>query len=364
MGTPVRGISLRSTLFAAVAILSSCKALADALASDTATLPQVIQCEGSAPAADRVKACANLLDGGALTGRAAAMAHFFRAFAELDLQQAEPANNDFNEAIRLYPDLWPASWARAEMRDARREYQGAAADWTEVIRWTPQVASAYVNRGTAFDYLGRGEESIADFTKAIEIETSAALLAQLYLERANAYEGLYDWDKALADYTEALHRNDSLRAANRGLARVEIMTGDIANARSNLAKVDNPREFDGYDALWLFVADARAGENPLGKLRQRAAKLDLRKWPGPVVQTLLGAARPEQIVPPADPGTWSEADRTAGAQCELSFYLGESYLFRGERDKAVAMFRAAVATGFREYIEYRMAAYELRRLSP
>ena len=61
--------------------------------------------------------------------------------------------------------------------------------------------SIYLNRGSCYDFLGKKEEAISDFTKCLNIKKD--YLAAL-LNRGLAYMNLSNFDKALIDLNEAI----------------------------------------------------------------------------------------------------------------------------------------------------------------
>lgn len=318
-------------------------------------------CAGAAAPAQREQACAALLKSTALPPKDAAVTHYFRGFALRDLKQDDAALAEFSEATKLDPDLWPADWVLAELLGARRSYDKAAGAWSQVIRRNPDLASPYAHRGDALDNQGRHAEAAGDYTKAIALARSKDPIAQFYMDRGVSYESDRQFDKAFADFSEAVKRDDHLARAYFGRGRVEFMRGDTAAAASDFTKAFDGNPADYYPLLWLYLAQARAGKDAAAELRRRAAQLDLAKWPGPIVQVYLGDLAPEKVKPPQQPAAWSEAEQKAGSDCELSFYVGELRLAKGERARAAALFKTALDSGIREYIEYAAAAYELDR---
>ena len=316
----------------------------------------------TAPApAQREQACAAMLKAGTLQPKDAALTHYFRGFALRDLKQDDTALAEFSEAAKLDPDLWPASWVRAELLSERRYYDKAAATWAQVIARNPDLASLYDHRGDAFDNQGRRAEAVADYTKAIELARPKDPIARFYMNRAVSYEGDRQWEKALADYSEAIKRDDHLARAYFGRGRVEFLRGDMSVAAADLTKAFESDPADYYPLLWLFLAKSHGGKDAAVDLRRRASQLDLAKWPGPILRVYLGDLAPEQVKQPKQSQAWTEAEQKAGSDCELSFYLGELRLAKGDRGRALALFKAALDTGIHEFIEYAAASYELER---
>lgn len=350
---------------AAALVTISLAVAADTGTPSTAPRPNDAQaCAGAAAPAERAKACATLLANPAIRPADAAIDHYFRGFALKDLGQADAALADFNEALRLDAGLWPTYWVRAEILAARRDYEKAADDLTGLIVRNPQIASLYSMRGGALDNQGQASAAVGDYTRSIELAAPKDPLAEFYMNRAVAFEGAHQLDKSLADFSEAIRRDEHLSLAYAGRGRAEFLTGDFAAASADLTRAADADPANLYSDLWLFLAQSRAGTDAVGELKRRAGKTDLKRWPGPIVQILLGNLGPDQFETPALPATWPEAARKAGANCEVSFYLGEFNFAKGRRDKAAALFRAAVRTGIQEYIEYRAAAFELDRMAP
>jgi len=358
---PTRRAAVRGTWTLAAVVLGACLGGSAGAQGIPQRLTDSQACAGAAPAAQREKACATLLQNSALKPKDAALTHYFRGFALRDLKQDDAALAEFSDAVKLDPELWPANWVRAELLGGRRYYDKAAGAWTEVINRNPQLASLYWERGSAWDNQNRRAEAVGDFTKAIDLAGPKDPVAHFYLDRAVSYEGDRQWDKALADYSEAIRRDDRLSRAYFGRARVQFLGGDPGSAIADLTKALERDPADYYPLLWLYLAQVRGSNDAPVELKRRAASLDLAKWPGPIIKVFLGELAPEQVKPPVQPEAWSEAERKSGAACEVSFYVGELRVAKGDRGKAIALFRAAIETGIQEYIEYRAATYELDR---
>ncbi|MSO88529.1 MAG: hypothetical protein EXQ89_00885 [Rhodospirillaceae bacterium] len=117
---------------------------------------------------------------------------------------------------------------------------------------------------------------------------------------------------------------------------------------------------NAYAALLLHMAMARAGEAADAELAANAGRLDLRKWPGAIVHFALGRTRESEVLEAAQ-GARSTTRREQ--ECEAFYYLGMERLERGDITGAVAMFRGAIDTGVRHFVEYHQAEFELERLN-
>src|SRR5687767_6757517 len=115
------------------------------------------------------------------------------------------ALTDYNEAIRLDPNLAVAYMNRGAIFAARNEYDKAIEDSTKAIELKPakveEQATAYTNRGVA--YVGKGEidKAIADADEAIRLKPD---YAKAYYVRGFAYAEQSDKERALADLRKVI----------------------------------------------------------------------------------------------------------------------------------------------------------------
>jgi protein O-mannosyl-transferase len=118
------------------------------------------------------------------------------------LGQYNLAIEDYNDAIRLNPDLSDAYYRRGSAYSALGQYQIAIADFNEYIRREPEDARAYYGRGNAFSEIKQNRTAIEDYNEAIRFKPD---FAEAYFNRGNAYvrePGQYEL--AIKDYNEAI----------------------------------------------------------------------------------------------------------------------------------------------------------------
>jgi tetratricopeptide (TPR) repeat protein len=154
---------------------------------------------------------------------------------------------DYNEAIRLQPDLANAYKSRGNAKYRLGDKQGAIQDYNEAIRLQPDFANAYSNRGIAKSDLGDKQGAIVDYNEAIRLQPD---LAATYSNRGNAKYRLGDKQGAIVDYNEAIRLQPDFANAysNRGIAKSDLgdkqgaiqdyneairLQPDLANAYSN-----------------------------------------------------------------------------------------------------------------------------------
>lgn len=93
----------------------------------------------------------------------------------------------------IYNDRGVAKW---RLKDT----QAAVDDFNKAIKLFPDYSVVYNNRGNALMDLGRSEEAIADFDRAI---TLAAAYGVAFNNRGNAYFALRDYAAAARDFRKA-----------------------------------------------------------------------------------------------------------------------------------------------------------------
>src|SRR5439155_12515878 len=91
------------------------------------------------------------------------------------------------------------------------------ASLTEVVQRNPNDAQAYNMRGTVLGRANRNQEALADFDRAIGIDTN---YAQAYANRGQVHRQMKQFDLALADYNKALAIDQNYAAAHLGRGEV------------------------------------------------------------------------------------------------------------------------------------------------
>ena len=90
----------------------------------------------------------------------------------------QPAIQEFDEAIRLNPQLAEAYVNRGGTYDNLGQPQRAIQDYDEAIRIDPEFAGAYANRAFAYTGLGKDTEAQQDVERAIALGIDPTFLKQ------------------------------------------------------------------------------------------------------------------------------------------------------------------------------------------
>lgn len=124
--------------------------------------------------------------------------------------------------------------------------------YTEMIQREPKEGRHYTLRASSFWALGKAEEALADFDKAIELGYKEA---HAYTSRGLFHAAIGNHDKAIADYNHA----------------IEIDSDDIAPYINRAAVHMQTKQFESAAADYTAALDQKKGDVAL--LHQRAIAL-------------------------------------------------------------------------------------------
>lgn len=177
--------------------------------------------------------------------RAAAETHVNLALALAHGGLIESALNELGEALELDPSSADAHHARARLRAAQSDRDGAFEDFARVIELSPANALAYADRAELFLADGELDKAARDLTRAIR---AAPGNAHYLLRRGIVRSEAGDYARALEDFTASLERNDAqaLTYYHRGLAHAALNDFDAAIADYNAALRIDPELADAY----------------------------------------------------------------------------------------------------------------------
>lgn len=274
----------------------------------------------------------------------------YRAKGDLDQAIA-----DFTEAIRLNPKDTAAYLNRGNVYvDDKGNFDRAITDYDEVIRLNPKDAIAYNNRGLAYWRKGNIDQAIADFTEATNLDPKyTAGLDDL--GNAFRYRGLLD--TAIKLYTKAIQLDSKYARAHLDRGVAYLYEGYLNRALADATKARELAPDDFYDALWVDIVSQRRGRP--GRLATAVSKLDMTKWPAPVVRLYLDQLTPGALFAAADdPDAWTKQ----GQLCEADFYLGELKLRQGDKKDAAQLLQTAENDCPQDFIEKISAVCELKAL--
>jgi tetratricopeptide (TPR) repeat protein len=109
---------------------------------------------------------------------------------------------------------------RGVMKLRRANYDAAVLDFNQAVRIKPDMGEGYVNRGAASIGMHRYPEGLVDLNKGIELGVDEP--AKAYYNRALAYEGLEDAKAAYFDYQKAVELSPEWTAPREQLVRFKV----------------------------------------------------------------------------------------------------------------------------------------------
>lgn len=249
--------------------------------------------------------------------------------------------------------------------EARGLRDNSVADFSAALRLKADD-NLYIARGQDHHLNGQYDQAIADFDAALKLKNEAGTLIQ----RGASYRAKGDYDRAVADYTAAL-ATDAKEAGlegweiynERGLteflaARYDRAAADFEKVVTlGLATHAGDVLWLPYQAAWLHIARAKAGQNDADELARNAGKIDLKQWPGTLVAFFLGQMKADQMSPPSSHGSMGRA-----RECNLSFFTGEHALIKGNGAEAAPLFLRTREVCNLHTVQYLAAGIELKRL--
>jgi tetratricopeptide (TPR) repeat protein len=155
---------------------------------------------------------------------------------------------DYTQVIRLTPNDADAYNNRGVAWYYKGDNDRAIVDYTEAIRLNPRLAPACLNRGVAWYYKGDNDRAIADYTEAVRLDPNYALA---YNNRGTVYAAKGDNDRAIVDYTEAIRLSAKYADAYSRRARAYTDKEDYIHAGADWERVlwINPDNIDARDNL-------------------------------------------------------------------------------------------------------------------
>jgi tetratricopeptide (TPR) repeat protein len=156
------------------------------------------------------------------------------------LRNYTAALSDMNKALELTPD--PMSYKlRAAIKYYMKDFTGAIADLDTAITMKHDYADAYNARGEAENEIGKCQEAIQDFNKALELDPQLWLV---YEGKAEAKFKLGDYDGAIFDLCEERKMMPSCENYDfyQLLAQAYEKKGDTENAKLAYEKAASYRK--------------------------------------------------------------------------------------------------------------------------
>ena len=334
----------------------------------------------------RIEACTSIIETKGETARRLARAYCSRAGVYDYNGQPDRAIADYDEGVKVEPDVADQYLCRGNGYSARGEHDRAISDYSRAIGLEPNYGNPYNNRGLAYYAKRDFDRAIADFDAAIRREPKP----DRYDNRGEAYRAKGDLDRAIAEYDRAIKLDPEYVRARYGRASAYSLKGDHDHEMADLDEAVRLDPNGGYpfanrgrahfyaanfdaaasdfaravaaqphytsNAIWLYLSLARLGDQAAAaELETNAKELVQTDWSYSIVELFLGHSAPETALSAA-----SGLDQ----QCEAQFYVGEWHVLHQDQRAALQYFEAALDRCAKSYFEYQGARAELGHLRP
>ena len=265
------------------------------------------------------------------------------------------AIGDYSEAIRLDPNDAQPVFNRGLAYFSKRDCAHAIGDFTEAIRLEPRASGAFTMRGRCRHPEGDFDQAITDFTAAIRLTPRDPAP---YINRGLSYRAKREFDRALADYDEALQLDGKNARTVFARGFTHYLAGSLPKALAEVSQAHALDPADAYIALWLDILGQRS--RLPSQMAKATAKVDMAKWPGPVIKLFLGELTTEAALAAAD---HADAEVKRSQVCEVNFYAGEIAFLGGAQPAALRLFKLAAQECPSTWIEREAANAELTVLA-
>jgi tetratricopeptide (TPR) repeat protein len=255
-------------------------------------------------------------------------------------------------ALLLAIAAGPALCASYDDLNAGIEFYGRQEWDTAIVRLDKVIAAgdiapslmrvAYFDRGQAHAAKGQIEKAIADYTAALAPGDPETLT-----ERAFAYADAGRPDDALADLRSAHAASPKDVSIDYRVGLINWRLGRYEDA--NVAFDATQRSFR-YGWLWLQLTNIKlkrpVDDKPFGTLWGMG-------WPDPILHYFRDHVEERTVL--------KEAKDNPRLVCQANFYLAMWHYARGDQERGKPMMQKAADGCPEDYLEKRMAAFELVR---
>jgi WD40 repeat protein/Tfp pilus assembly protein PilF len=164
------------------------------------------------------------------------------------------------------PDEPMAYYQRGWERIDQKDYDGAIADLTEVIKETPKDADAYSARAIAYGHKKMVDQALADFSRA---EALGGDRARIYTNRGSLFSNLGDSDKALEEYQAATRADPKFSGSFFNRSQLYIKQKKYNEAISDLTIVIElePNNTEAFHRRGLSYQSVRNNRQAIADFR-------------------------------------------------------------------------------------------------
>jgi tetratricopeptide (TPR) repeat protein len=180
-------------------------------------------CDGQ-DLSERIAACSRLIKSGSLPERKLSRTHNSRGMGYVMLGDIDRGISDFDKAIRFDPDFAMPYYNRGYALVFQIKLDQAEVDFAKAIKANPNWESPYIGRAVVKFMRGSSDGAIADLSSAIAINPNSA---EAYVNRGVVYRVNGQIAKALSDFKMALKIDPFNKDAQFQIRELSIDPGPI-----------------------------------------------------------------------------------------------------------------------------------------
>ena len=175
--------------------------------------------------------------------------------------EVERAEAAIAVALDRNPQLFLAHYAKGFLFRARGQHQASLEAFDETIKYAPQFARAYAQKGEELVYLGRPEEGIAEVERALAISPNSSVRGYFYWVIGRARFFMSQYDEAIPWLQDSIRSWSNVWYNRLYLVSAHAHAKKGASARRVLRAFD--RQFPGYTLVQVIENEgATPDEHP------------------------------------------------------------------------------------------------------
>ncbi|WP_437201745.1 tetratricopeptide repeat protein [Planctomicrobium sp. SH664] len=333
------------------------------------------------------------LDRDDLTPEQRANLFFQRAQANMQLKDYPGAEADLNEAIRLVPNHLAAHLMTADVAVKAKSPAEAVAVYSRIVQAFPEDPVVYNNRGMYLQSLGRSQEALADYAKAIQLNNKfiPAYINRgyVYLEngdpataetalsevvaidpsqvgalnlRAQARMSQGKITESLTDYRKIVEMAPGHPMPLADLGFALFFAGDYANALASFNSALKLQPSMRFLEPWKLACEIRTSPNgqpnPAPYQAALAKPEGSRDWPDSLILFQLGQVDATKLLNSIHP---TDENARAAQLCEGYYFIGNELQRRGREADAVNYWRQAIQKKLPALSAYRGAMIGIKK---
>lgn len=145
----------------------------------------------------------------------------------------------FDGAIHLDPNMDTAYMNRGSAYDEIGNVEQALADYDKALSLNPNLGPVYFNRGLTRMRMANYDDALADLNTSIKLRPTHA---RSYIIRGYCYLSMDNGSQALADFEKALVLEPNERMAMEGKAKALELVGKTAEGKSEMERAESMPE--------------------------------------------------------------------------------------------------------------------------